>query len=143
MKAFLIDPFNHTITEVEYSGDYREISTLLQCSLFTTVTLNEEGDTLFVDDEGLYVDNQRFFTVEGYPQPLGGRGLVLGSDCEGESVAPQKVTAADLRGLIGWVRPDLELQEMKVEEGEVEHPVFGKAFQISTVPIFGTRKKGE
>jgi hypothetical protein len=77
MLAILIDPFTETIEVVDYSGDWQDISTLLECSLFTTIDLGD-SDTLYVDDEGLYVEDQRFFNLEGYPQPLAGRGLVLG-----------------------------------------------------------------
>ena len=84
MRAILIDPFTQTIEEVDYSGDYKDIYTLIQCELFSTVYCLE--DTLFVDDEGLYVKDQRYFKVAGYPQPLAGRGLLLGTNEEGDSV---------------------------------------------------------
>ena len=40
---------------------------------------------MYVDDEGLYVENQVFFGIAGCPQPLAGRGLILGTDDEGDS----------------------------------------------------------
>jgi hypothetical protein len=81
MRAILIDPFTQTIEEVDYSGDYKDIYSLIECDLFTTVYLpNTSDDTLFVDDEGLYVENQRFFKIDGFEQPLAGRGLLLGTD---------------------------------------------------------------
>ena len=46
----------------------------------------DDSETLYVDDEGLYAENQRFFTWDGYPKPLAGRGLILGTDEEGESI---------------------------------------------------------
>jgi len=52
MKAILINPFNQTITEVEYSGDYKEIYKLIECSTFDCVNIDDDN-TLFVDDEGL------------------------------------------------------------------------------------------
>jgi len=84
MQAILIDPYTQTIEEVEYSGDWRDIKTLLGCELFTTV-YTEMADTIYVDDEGLYVEDQMFFKLKGYPQPLAGRGLVLGSTEDGDS----------------------------------------------------------
>ena len=50
MLAILIDPFTETIEVVDYSGDWQDISTLLGCSLFTTIDLGD-SDTLYVDDE--------------------------------------------------------------------------------------------
>jgi len=84
MQAILIDPYTQTIEVVEYSGDYKDIYALLGCDLFTTV-YTEMADTIYVDDEGLYVEDQRYFKVKGYPQPLAGKGLVLGSTDDGDS----------------------------------------------------------
>lgn len=89
-KAYLIDPVKLQVTEVTLSGDYREIYKHIHCEIFTAVTINENGDSIFVDDEGLYAENQVFFIHTDYPyQPLAGYGLVLGCDMEtGESVSP-------------------------------------------------------
>jgi hypothetical protein len=84
MQAILIDPYTETIEVVDYSGDWRDIKTLLGCELFTTVYL-DDVDTIYVDDEGLYAEDQKFFKLKGYPQPLAGRGLVLGSTEDGDS----------------------------------------------------------
>jgi len=66
MKAILIDTPKQTIEIVDYSGDYKDIYTLLGCELFTSVYLEGVGqDTLYVDDEGLYVENQVFFKIKG------------------------------------------------------------------------------
>lgn len=84
MQAILIDPYTETIEEVEYSGDYKDISALLGCDLFTCVYI-DNYDTLYVDDEGLYVDDQKYFKMKGYDQPLAGRGLILGSSDDGNT----------------------------------------------------------
>lgn len=89
MNAYLIDPFARTITTVEYSGDYKQIYDLIGADCFDLARINREGDAIFVDDEGLIRDTeQAFFLHADYPNPLAGKGLVLGSDSEGESVAP-------------------------------------------------------
>ena len=54
-----------------------------------------------IDDEGLITGKeQEFFNIthdeQGASQPLAGRGLVLGTDKEGESVAPS-LTIEELR----------------------------------------------
>jgi hypothetical protein len=86
MQAILINPFDKTVEEIEYSGDWKDISSLLECDLFTTVYFNETTDSVFVDDEGLYVEDQAFFTFGDCPQPLAGRGLILGCNDDGDSV---------------------------------------------------------
>lgn len=88
MKAFLIDPDERSVTEVDYSGDYRQIYTLIGAECFTAAEFNEFGDVVYVDDEGLMKGPTSFFIIEGYPQPLAGKGLVIGTDEEGDSQAP-------------------------------------------------------
>jgi len=110
MRAILIDPFTQTIEEVDYSGDYKDIYGLIQCDLFTTVYLpNTSDDTLFVDDEGLYVENQRFFKIDGFEQPLAGRGLMLGTDEEGESVDCMS-TVEEVKAIVTWEKEGTQVE---------------------------------
>ena len=110
MRAILIDPFTQTIEEVDYSGDYKDIYSLIECDLFTTVYLpNTSDDTLFVDDEGLYVENQRFFKIEGYEQPLAGRGLLLGTDEEGESIDCMS-TVEEVKAIVSWEKDGTQVE---------------------------------
>ncbi len=93
MKAYLIDPFQKSISEVNYSGDWQNINRMIGCDYFTTVMLNDDGDTAFVDDEGLLKDQaeMQYFRIRMAPdfhQTIAGKGLVLGTDSQGESVAP-------------------------------------------------------
>lgn len=94
-NAILINPFAKSVTLVpyEYGGSYKQISEYISTPeapnpLFTCVGINRAGDSIFVDDEGLYRETQAFFQWEGYAQPLQGFGLVLGCDEEGETVPP-------------------------------------------------------
>jgi hypothetical protein len=60
---------------------------------------------VFVDDEGLVNgQHQHFFVVDGYPQPLAGKGLVLGVDQEGDSVTPS-VSLEQMRKMVTFVFP--------------------------------------
>ena len=99
-KAYLINAIAQTITEVEV-GDYKTFYPLLGCDCFTTVGLEEE-DTLYVDDEGLLKSPFDFFMYEGYPQPLAGNGLVMGTNDEGESIAP-KMSLEDLKSRVTFL----------------------------------------
>lgn len=103
IRAYLIDPFNETVSEVKYSGDYQDIYKLIDCETFTCVELNEHGDTVFVDDEGLVNGRyQDFFKLRGYPSPLAGKGLVLGTNEDGESVEP-KMSLEALREQVQFI----------------------------------------
>ncbi|MFN7323068.1 MAG: hypothetical protein ACK5SP_02225 [bacterium] len=105
MQAYLINPFAQTITQVEYTGNYQQIYDLIDAETFDVARINEHGDGIFIDDEGLIREkDQAFFKHKEYPQPLAGLGLVLGCDDEGESVAPF-VTINELVRDISWVMP--------------------------------------
>jgi hypothetical protein len=104
MRAILIDPVSETVSEVEYNGDYKHIYELCGFECFTVIDLGK-GETLFIDDEGLLKEQEHFFALEGplwaYPQPLAGRGLILGTDDDGESVAT-KLTLEAIRENVKW-----------------------------------------
>lgn len=105
MNAYLIDPFARTITQVEYSGDYKQIYDLIDADCYDCARINREGDAIFVDDEGLIREKaQSFFLHEDYPNPLAGKGLVLGCDAQGESVAPH-TTLEELKSKITFGVP--------------------------------------
>lgn len=106
-KGYLINAENRTITLVEV-GDYKTIYPLISTKLKTvdcfTVVGIEEDDSIYVDDEGLLTIqfDTPFFLYDGYPQPLAGNGLVLGTDEEGESVDP-KNTLEFIRGKVKFM----------------------------------------
>ena len=119
MKAYLIDPFARAITEVEYNGDYNEIYDLIDCDVFACVDIDCKGNTVFIDDEGLITGKeQEFFNIthdeQGASQPLAGKGLVLGTDKEGESVAPS-LTIEELRKRVKFI--PLPLLQQFIHEG--------------------------
>lgn len=109
MKAILIDPTLNTISEIEISDDFRDISRNIGCELFCVGHVLANGDTLFVDDEGWLNSNvTRAFGFAG--RILAGKGLVLGCNGGGESVSV-KSTLEGVRKLvefppIGWMVTD-------------------------------------
>lgn len=84
MRAVLINPFDKSVSEVEYSGDYKDIYTLIGCDLFTVAS--DDQIDIWLDDEGLYKPGQAFFWYQGMGQPFAGKGLILCRDNEGESI---------------------------------------------------------
>lgn len=106
MRAILIDPFERTVTEVEFNGDWRSIKEHIGngCDLFWTGPRLPNEDTVYVDDEGLFKSDQEFFQFSDYPEPLAGRGLVLGTDERGDSVEV-KSTLEEIRELVTFVIP--------------------------------------
>ena len=90
MKAILIDPFDESVSEVDYNGDYKEIYNLTDCDSFDVVSLDDIND-IYVDDAGLLKNPTRYFRIFSYTtmriSTLAGKGLILGHDDEGESIA--------------------------------------------------------
>lgn len=89
MRAIVIDPFDRTATEVVISGnDLQEIYATLGVTCIDAVRL-PEGDVIYVDDEGLLKGATGFFHLVGLtPNPLAGRGLLVGSGADGSDADP-------------------------------------------------------
>ena len=114
IKGFFIDSHTRTITEVAVPdsrtlGDKSRaildyMYRTLEVDLVTTVTLNDEGDTLWLDDEGLLKSGNPLWHYRGSGQQFfAGRGLVLGTDGEGYSVsASDRITIESLQMSIVW-----------------------------------------
>lgn len=88
-KAILIDTKNRSFREVTITdGDeLKQIYDHVDCELFQCVDI-DDVNTIYVDEERLYKQDKEFFTIKGYPEPIPGNGLVLGSDHEtGESMS--------------------------------------------------------
>ena len=85
MKAILINATKREISEVTISGDYMDINKHIGCELFTIGHSLKGRDAVFVDDEGLFNNENTFFTFEGAHQPFAGNGLICGSDKDGET----------------------------------------------------------
>ena len=92
-NCILIDPFNYTITEVKVDS-LQDIYGVLEVDLIEVAHTFENGDVIYVDEEGLLkigaTDGQTMgFRVEGSETPLTGigRGLIVGTTSEGEDAS--------------------------------------------------------
>ena len=103
MKALFIDPTDETIRFISYDGDYKSIYRILGCRTFEAVYPFNNGDTLWIDEEGLLKDSNFAFNIRAdnpkFNQTIMGKALVLGTDAEGESVEC-KTTLEDLKSRI-------------------------------------------
>jgi hypothetical protein len=102
--GFLIDPCGCAITPYSYNGDWRTIAPAIRIgsSPFTVVTF-EQGDTIFIDDEGLLKPLEWFFAFKGARQPFAGMGLVLGSNGDGDTVSA-RITLEALKARVLHLR---------------------------------------
>ena len=105
MKALFIDPTDETIRFLSYDGDYKSIYRILGCRTFEAVYPFDNGDTLWIDEEGLLKDSNFAFNIRAdnpkFNQTIMGKALVLGTDAEGESVEC-KTTLEDLKSRINF-----------------------------------------
>src|SRR5690348_5664954 len=112
VRAILIDPYARTVTEVEHdAADYKHIYTLLSGEPHDVRTFEapirlDGGDAIFIDEEGKLSSDERRrpFLWEGFPEPLMGRGLILGSDAEGDTQAA-KITLEEAQARVKFA-PD-------------------------------------
>ena len=99
MRVILVNPFDQTIKEAVYGGDFREIYDLIECSTFDVVYMGS-GHDMYVDDEGLLKSNQRFFRFED--RNLAGKALIMKNDSEGESIDAD-MSLEDVVEAIEWL----------------------------------------
>jgi hypothetical protein len=108
------------IQEADYS-EYTDIYKILSyedhtVNFFDVVYLGDGGgDCIYVDDEGLAPDQTYWFKVTGGHQPFGGKGYVLGTDEEGESISPKVITKEWLLKNITVAANNIELKFERLE----------------------------
>lgn len=97
MRAILINPHDQTIVEAqlkhETGSSYEAIKSLLDDNWIDAVMIGTTGDggrvTMYVDDEGLFKTDQKFFTLwnNGHTGVLyAGKAVITSTDEEGDTV---------------------------------------------------------
>jgi hypothetical protein len=119
MRVILINPWNQTVSDTEYSGTWTDFYRLLsgptaeglpdaKVSCMDITTLVEARDhQLVVDDVG-YVNGepQAYFRMDG--RTFAGRGIVIASDDSGDTAEPQ-LTAAEIAGMVTFLPTGVEV----------------------------------
>lgn len=143
LRGVLIDPTDQTVKEV-FVDPYPAWKTLLGCDDINAVNIARNEDTgametIWVDGEGLlHHPEGPFFMFDIYPQPLQGKGLVLGTDQAGEtisSVLPVNVIAQHVSF------PNVRFTHFTYPEPAERDTPFGKAIVHEQVAHF--EDKGE
>jgi len=91
ISGLLIDPFEQTITEVELSENstFADAKKHMQLDGPLDVVTLSDDTMVVVDDEGLLKNNNRYFKLSEFHQPLAGRAIIVGYDEEGETQTPE------------------------------------------------------
>lgn len=85
----VINPKQETVEAIKYDnfkGEFNDYRIICEAKMLTFVRLYENGDGVYLDDEGLYSENQHFWVHKNYPQPLVNIGVFVGVDDEGETI---------------------------------------------------------
>lgn len=104
IKAILIDPEVQLIREVVVDEkDFLESCyKLIGCNLIE-VAMDLDGDTIYVDEEGLLKQVKGYFTVVGARQPFAGKGLVVGYDRANDKNISTSLSVQDVRDFVKFI----------------------------------------
>lgn len=129
LKAILINPHDKTITAVEVDP-YPAWKELIEVELITSVNVlqypNGAFETVYIDDEGLLNSKKDgpFFSIASHPQPLAGKGLVIGVNERGDTVST-KLTPEFITELVDFPRVKFD-GFTEIEPHTEKHPIFGE-----------------
>lgn len=95
VRAILIDPFACIVADVELESTdlpnlHRQLSHEAHPVRFLAVAycpFLRVGEAIYFDNQGSLERPVRFFRIAGLERPLAGRGLILGTDKEGNTVS--------------------------------------------------------
>jgi hypothetical protein len=101
MKAIWIDTSNAKITEVEYRG-LEDLQRMVGGgSIDFAGTIN--GDTVYVNDEGLYLFDRFFYLPECGQGLFAGPGVIVGTEIDDTNrTRPPKTTVEEVTSKIVW-----------------------------------------
>lgn len=96
MKAIKIDVEKKSVYEVHVFGlesMQKQVGGLLETAM------NIDSDCLYVNEEGLFNEQNNWFLFDGAHQPFAGDGLIVGTDNNGCTVAP-KITIDEVKSKV-------------------------------------------
>ncbi len=81
----------------------------MDCGTFDVVRI-DDINSIYVDDEGLFVEDQLYFKYTGTTDSviLAGNGLILGVDDEGETISPS-LTLKDVQKAVTFLPEGFEI----------------------------------
>ena len=105
MRAIKIDSENMTVHEIEI--DEERTLSQLQGIVGGNIELAHElpeGDSVFVNEEGLFCSPEHFFEINGGHQPFAGNGVVVGLDFKSGSTVGAKSSVENIRSLVKFLK---------------------------------------
>lgn len=108
IKALFIDVVKQSVTPIEIKNKFSEYYPLLECQTIEAIHL-ENGDVIYIDEEGLLSEQDGYFRLKGYHQVYAGHGLVIGTEISKQDENDDGnclSTVQDILNLITFLRPD-------------------------------------
>ena len=108
MRAIIIDPQTQSVSEVEHSGDYKEIYKFIgnDCGTFSAPIELDNGDTFYCDDEGLFHENIGGIIYPNWAYPITGRILILNTDYDTGDSQSAKSNIDSIKEGLKFLKPD-------------------------------------
>jgi hypothetical protein len=102
-KILVIDPAKREVRSETIKSYSPDVSRIIGGYL-SAVTGFRNGDTIYVDDEGMLKQQEHFFMFDGYPNPLAGVGVVVGREVDALGTGSDvQTTVEDLTKRIKWM----------------------------------------
>lgn len=151
MKAFVIDPAELNITQVDFDGDYRSVYRLIGCETFDMVRLRTIGTRpsntpmVYVDSDGLLKPGPRhYFRIAGYGAPLCGKALLAAHDLERDETVDSLFWLTSVQAMVQWVVPDIAESQIAKGQEDVAARMRAAGLEVTRLgtgpfaPVMGT-----
>lgn len=131
-KAILIDPLNRTVTEVDQEPGLRPLYERLsvegfrKCDDINAVGVSDR-DAMYVDGEGMLIENLPVFGFLRSPATFAGRGLIVGTTGEGDDT-DHSLNVDQVRASVVWT--ELQSTGHLTPGREVPAPAGAFAYQM-------------
>jgi hypothetical protein len=109
MRVIKIDSVNRTISEIELNNEDENKLKGLQSIVEGLIEVAHElpnGDTLFVNEEGLMYSPMHFFEIKGAHQPFAGNGVIAGYDFESGDSTDAESSLSQVRSIVSFLSVD-------------------------------------
>lgn len=120
IRGILINPTERTVTPVDFVDTLAEIYRLCDCRCIEAVQVGE-AETMYVDEEGLLVEQPKpFFSFAGREKyPICGNGLITGFDIHSGENRSTRLLPADVAARVVW--RNIELTKIKTTTSDTEN----------------------
>jgi hypothetical protein len=122
MIAYFIDAKNQTIVQVELES-WSDFKTVLGCKYIESAARWDNGDCIYVDEEGFLKPQEHYFRIAERPdQPFAGNGLLVGEEEADEASranCPPVMTIDELRARVTFVNRAIAVELLRARPNAI------------------------